>query len=125
MSSEYPMFVFVGTDTRRAELELIAANRDWYIYEAQDDALYGTLAQVVAFFPDAVVIEDTGDLMLHETVMHLNSIHFEPLIILSDSPELWRTDAGARVAVLPRDTTPYEVLDAVRAHMEDAEPVWA
>ncbi|MDZ4768174.1 MAG: hypothetical protein SGJ24_03525 [Chloroflexota bacterium] len=125
MSSEYPLFIFVGSEPRRAALESAATTREWSLCAAPADALYGTLAQVVAFFPDAVVIEDSGDPMPHEIVMHLNSIHFEPLIVISDSPETWDSDMGTRMVVLASDTSAYDVLDAVLAQMNDAEPMWA
>lgn len=125
MSAEFPMFVFVGTAARRAELDAQAADRGLVLFDAPEDPLYGTLAQVVAFFPDAAVIEDTGDDIVREIVMHLNSINFEPIVLLSDVPGAWDIPEGARMVVLPRQTTAYEIFDAMRALLVDAEPIWA
>lgn len=125
MSAETPMFVFVGSPTRRADLKALVDDRGWFMHDAPEDALMGTLAQVITFFPDAVVIEDTGEGTGHEVVMHLESIHYTPLFLLTDTPELWETAGGAFAAVLPLRTKGYEVLDALRALLLDAEPAWA
>lgn len=129
MSAEYPMFIFVGDTARRAELAEAAANRNWFVYDTPEDLLYGTLAQVVAFFPDALVIEDDSTAaepsLAHDIVMHLESIHYEPIILLTDAPASWQLAAESRVAVLPRNTPTNEILDAVRALVNEAEPIWA
>ncbi|MBK8025252.1 MAG: hypothetical protein IPK19_28660 [Chloroflexi bacterium] len=125
MSADTPMIVFVGSDAQRAELESQAAYRSWYVFEPTEDALFGPLAQVVTFFPDAVVVEDTGDPLQHEVARHLASIDFQPLVLLTDHPEAWRAEDGAFDVVLPRDARAYEVLDALRALLQDAEPVCA
>ncbi|GEM_PF-1069037 len=126
MSTEFPVFVFVGSAERRAHLETIAATRDWSIFEAAHDPMFGTLAQVISFFPDAVIIEDTPALsaVAHEVYRHITSVDYEPILILSDSPNTWQIAGGARAMVLPTDTSRYEIADAVRALLADAEPIF-
>ncbi|MCU0511514.1 MAG: hypothetical protein MUE40_02995 [Anaerolineae bacterium] len=99
MTTTNPILVFSGSAGLAAALADVAERRGWCVF--YDSDMLGTLGQVTFFYPDLVIIEDTG--AAAQTVyMHLASVNTEPLLILSDQPSAWDVPAGAAVTILPR-----------------------
>ncbi len=95
--------VFVGASERRAQLEANFA--DWHVYEAPADPVMGALAQVIALLPDAVILEDSAAARM--VYMHLESIQFAPLIVLTDTDDAFA--AFPEAYTLPLDATTAEL----------------
>lgn len=117
--------VFVGSADRRAQLEASAAADQWHVYEALENPVMGALAQVISLLPDAVVLEDTDDNASREVYMHLASMGFTPIIVLTDAAADWQHSPDSGVTILPRAARAEDILAALATLVDERSPTWA
>jgi hypothetical protein len=113
MSTQNPMIVFSGSESRAADLMAYAESNGWLVlYEPN---MLQTLGQVVFLYPNLVIIEDSDADLAQTVYSHLRSINTEPILILSDHPEDWDIPVGVNALVLPRTTHITELAETVLA----------
>jgi len=113
MSTQTPLIVFSGSEARAADLTAYAQSHGWLVLYEPD--MLQTLGQVVFFYPNMVIIEDSDEDQAQTVYLHLCSVNTEPLLILSDHPENWEIPFGANVMLLPRHTHVDEIAETVLA----------
>lgn len=88
MSQQFPVILYVGDAESAEALNAFVSPRGWYVAHAEE--LMDALAQYVHLMPDMVVLQDDPQSPLaQDACFHLESVHAQPLLVLSDTPGRW------------------------------------
>lgn len=106
-----PVVVFVA-DEKRSEKFMTATN--FHVLPA--DTFRDALAHVIFSYPDSIVIDASKDVLRAEdTFFHLRTINHPPIIILSNVEERWDRQGKNPVIVLPTNSSPQDIEQAIQA----------
>jgi hypothetical protein len=117
MRTNKPVIVFVGDDNRATEFMETSGT---YVLGAPTSRI--ALAQTVFSFPDAIIIDATPENMqlAEDVYFHLRTIKHPAIVLLSDVPALWDTQAVSNVTILPTSTSHEEVAKHMRLTLSGA-----
>lgn len=108
MSAQHPQILYVGNTHAGQALHGMVNNTEWHVHLPGD--VDETLAQYIFYMPDIIVIDSTSNdtfslQQLQDTLMHLQSVEANPIIIISTNTEAWSTALLSHSALLSPDVS--------------------
>lgn len=108
------VILYVGDADRAEQIGERVAARDWHVMPATE--WQQALGMYVTYWPDTVVLDvKPGNDAAEPVYFHLQSMDVGPMLLIGDSAELARWDAGiaSDMCVLSRRATDDEVINTI------------